>query len=148
MNSWNDCGLIPICQNEKWGYTNKNGRIVIPCKWDLVGYFHEGRAWVRNSQNRYGYIDESGQEIISCIFLSASDFDDGTATVVIGDFSPVPKDLDILSLPNSSWIDIDREGMPLNKDDKLLDYLCQLENYCSDPVSFVRYEEYKQNRIL
>lgn len=146
MNSHDICGFIPICQNEKWGYADNRGKIVIPCKWKLAGYFHEGRAWVQNFQNRYGYIDESGKEVISCIFLDASDFDDGTATVVIGDFSPVPNGLDLTRLPNSSWIDIDKEGMPLNKNEKLLDYLCQLENYCNDPVSFVRYEEYSQNR--
>ena len=148
MNFQSSCNLTPICQNEKWGYANKRGNIVIPCKWDSAGFFHEGRARVRNFQRRYGYIDESGKEVISCIFLDASDFEDGTATVAIGDFSPVPKDLDLSRLHNLSWIDIDKNGIPLNKDDQLLDYLCKLEDYCSDPASFVRYEEYWQNKIL
>ena len=44
MNSYDICGLSPICQNEKWGYADNSGEIVIPCKWKLAGYFHEGRA--------------------------------------------------------------------------------------------------------
>ena len=44
----NDDGIYPYCNSKgKWGYANINtGKIVIPCKYDLVSYFNCGRGIV------------------------------------------------------------------------------------------------------
>lgn len=49
------------------------------------GDFSEGLAWVKRS-NRYGYINESGAEVIPMQFDSCSDFQDGMAVVRLGKY--------------------------------------------------------------
>ncbi len=131
--------LTPIQHGGKYGFQDKKGNIVIPCQWEMVSLFHEGLALVRDNKHRYGYIDKSGEIIIPCIFIDACDFQNGTATVAIGDLSPINyDDFDVNDIPESSYIVIDKKGMPLDDNEELLDYLCLLEEYCMDSVGFIR----------
>jgi hypothetical protein len=49
-------------------------------KYDFIGSYHEGRALVRVN-DKYGYIDEVGREVIPIQYDSASDFSGGYAYV-------------------------------------------------------------------
>lgn len=73
------------------GYIDENGRLVIdrlqevspnyePYNYYSVGSFSEGLARVCRNQ-KYGYIDISGKEIIPCIYDYAFDFSEGLALV-------------------------------------------------------------------
>ena len=42
-------GYAAVCKNGKWGYIDKTGQEVIPCKYDWANPFHEGLASVRFS---------------------------------------------------------------------------------------------------
>lgn len=54
-----------VCKNGKWGYIDKTGQEVIPCKYDQANPFHEGLASVRLSYDSgYGFIDTTGREVI------------------------------------------------------------------------------------
>lgn len=58
-------GYAPVCKNGKWGYIDKTGREVIPCKYDWANPFHEGLASVLPSYGSgYGFIDTTGREVI------------------------------------------------------------------------------------
>lgn len=58
-------GYAAVCKNGKWGYIDKTGREVIPCKYDWANPFHEGLASVRPSYGSgYGFIDTLGREVI------------------------------------------------------------------------------------
>lgn len=58
-------GYAAVCKNGKWGYIDKTGREVIPCKYDWANPFHEGLASVRFSYDSgYGFIDTTGREVI------------------------------------------------------------------------------------
>lgn len=48
----------------KWGYINKRGEEVIPCKYEEVHHFFDGRAYVEDGD--YGFIDEKGNEVVPC----------------------------------------------------------------------------------
>ena len=39
-------GLAPVCKNEKWGFINKTGKLIVPCKYDKVLPFDKGFAQV------------------------------------------------------------------------------------------------------
>ncbi len=61
-------GLAAICIDDKWGFIDKNGKEVIPCKYEWVDSFVDGICLVgvrENSVkvNRFGYIDKTGREI-------------------------------------------------------------------------------------
>jgi WG containing repeat len=48
--------------NDKWGFIDKSGKLVIPAQFDNVDYFREGFAKVEIN-NKWAYIDKSGKII-------------------------------------------------------------------------------------
>ena len=52
-----------------YGYIDKSGKEVIPCKydeydWNGDGYFHEGLAEVRLDDSHWAWIDKKGKEVV------------------------------------------------------------------------------------
>lgn len=66
--------------NHKWGFKDEKGKIIIPPKYDYVGDFSEGLAWV-NLNQKYGFIDKLGRTIIILQYDIARNFHDGVAMV-------------------------------------------------------------------
>ena len=54
-------GLAEVKLNGKWGFIDKSGTLVIPCKYDVAISFDNGRAEVRLNGKR-GYVNKSGVE--------------------------------------------------------------------------------------
>jgi hypothetical protein len=46
-------GLAAVSRNGKWGFVDKNGKVVVDFQFDDAGDFHEGLARVRNKDNRH-----------------------------------------------------------------------------------------------
>lgn len=80
----NDNVLFPIETNDKWGYIDKSGAIVITPQWDEAELFSEGLARV-SVDGKYGYINSNGEYVIKPQFDFAGDFSEGMAQVSIGD---------------------------------------------------------------
>ena len=55
-------GFAPVVINEKWGYIDRSGKMVIPAKYDDAGSFTDGRASVELNGRTFT-IDRSGREI-------------------------------------------------------------------------------------
>jgi hypothetical protein len=53
--------LIPYRKGDKWGFCDRNKKIVIPCKYDCVFSFREGLACVQLN-GKCGFIDKEGKE--------------------------------------------------------------------------------------
>ncbi len=54
--------LIPFRSGNQWGYADQSGSLVIPAKYDEVGFFCNGLAQVK-SGSQYILIDKEGKEI-------------------------------------------------------------------------------------
>ena len=79
--------LIPFRKDNKWGFCDKNKKIVIPLKYDAVYPFWEGLAAVNIgaesyeggavSGGKWGFIDKTGKEVIplkyDCVFSFVED---------------------------------------------------------------------------
>jgi hypothetical protein len=76
--------LLPVAMEERHGFIDLNGRIVIPPRFENARGFFESRAAVRLN-GRYGFIDRSGQFVISPRFDDAIAFREGLAQVRLGD---------------------------------------------------------------
>ena len=63
-----------------YGFIDKSGKVVIPCRWRVAWEFSEGLAHV-DENYRYGFIDKSGKVVISCQWESAGFFNEGLAPV-------------------------------------------------------------------
>src|SRR5580698_1791309 len=76
-------GLASVCAEDKCGYIDHTGKIVIPLKFAFAGRFAEGLALVEIA-NGWGYIDRSGKTVIQPQFgLGSRAFREGLAAVQI-----------------------------------------------------------------
>jgi len=77
-------GLFPVWEDNKYGFVNIKGELVIPCEYtpnEEGAYpFSDGLAIVYNGE-KYGYIDKTGKEVIPLTFDEATDFSEGLAAV-------------------------------------------------------------------
>lgn len=72
---------------ESWtsGYINVNGEVVIPPQFTQYGgNFSEGLAAVRQN-NKYGFIDKSGDFVVAALYDQVSEFHEGIALVKSGE---------------------------------------------------------------
>jgi hypothetical protein len=62
-------------KNDRFGFINTKGQIVVPATFLSVGYFSNGLAWAKTSALTIGFIDKSGNWVLNPQFESAKEFD-------------------------------------------------------------------------
>ena len=77
-------GLAWVRLNGKYGFIDKSGTEVTPCKYDYANPFSEGLACVKLN-GKYGFIDKSGTEVIPCKYDDAYPFSEGRACVKLNE---------------------------------------------------------------
>jgi hypothetical protein len=78
--------VIPFysADNDKYGYKDTKGKVIITPKYDLAYSLEEGMAAVRIN-GKYGYVDGNGKEIIPPKYDNTWNFIGGFAAVKLGD---------------------------------------------------------------
>lgn len=66
-------GLVVIERNEKFGFADTTGKVVIPLKYDWACAFKSGLAFVCR-KDRCGYIDRQGREVIPLKYEAVYDY--------------------------------------------------------------------------
>lgn len=89
--------LIRIRRDEGWFLFNRQGKIISERPYYEIREYYEGLAEVclDRGYNRWGFIDESGREIISCKYHFSKSFNKGIAPVML----------------NHKWGCIDKKGL-------------------------------------
>ena len=80
-------GLAKIESQNKYGYVNTTGKIVIPCQFEIASDFSEGLARISSKVKDkwvYGFIDKTGKIEINQQFDNAFDFSEGRAMIETG----------------------------------------------------------------
>jgi WG containing repeat len=75
--------LFQFVRNDKLGYIDRTGKIIIEPKFEIADNFSEGLALVKIGE-KFGYIDRTGKIVISPEFDRADNFSEGLAPVEIG----------------------------------------------------------------
>lgn len=65
-----------ISKNNKYGFVNKEGRIVIPMKYSFAFNFSKGLASVKTG-NKWGFINQKGEWVIPAMYQSVKDYEGG-----------------------------------------------------------------------
>lgn len=79
-----DCGIFKVSKNNKYGYTDDKGNLIIPLIYDEGMSFSEGRAAIKIAQ-KWGFIDSTGNEIVKPQYTEVYSFHQGLAVVSKGD---------------------------------------------------------------
>jgi hypothetical protein len=85
VNGQEDKSLYRIRVNDKYGFIDKTGKVVVQPQYERAGEFHEGLAWLMTKEGKYGYIDVSGRFAIEPVLGFAEDFSDGLAVAGVLD---------------------------------------------------------------
>ncbi len=80
--------LLPVRQNNKWGYIDTSGKTVIPCIYEWCEDFSEGLAAV-GLNGKAGFINKAGLQVFPFEFEEADNFSDGFAEVTLNGKSGV-----------------------------------------------------------
>ncbi len=67
-------------KNNKYGYIDKSGKMVVKANYDYASEFSEGLARV-GKDGKYGFVNEKGKVIVPIKYLAASNFNYGLAVV-------------------------------------------------------------------
>jgi hypothetical protein len=71
---------FPVASDQKYGYMNSNGAIVIQPQYDEVGVFRNGLAVV-SKESKYGVINKKNELIVDFVYDEIVDFQDDRAIV-------------------------------------------------------------------
>lgn len=79
-----ECGIYKVAKNDKYGYTDDKGNLIIQLIYDDGMSFSEGRAAIKIAQ-KWGFIDSAGNEIVKPQYSEVYSFHEGLAVVSIGE---------------------------------------------------------------
>lgn len=79
-------GYAPVMEGEHWGIINVMGEVVIPYRWNDIGYlsgilFPDGLCAVQDDNGHWGFIDERGDVVIPCQWADCRCFNKGCCVV-------------------------------------------------------------------
>lgn len=82
--------LFPVKSGDKWGFVDREGKIVVNPQFEEASAFRDGIALIKTSGEKsgYGFIDTSGKMVINPSYKSATVFNEGIAWVVSENSAP------------------------------------------------------------
>jgi len=72
--------LFPVVQNERWGYADSTGRVLIQYQFEDAEYFSENLALIQQNGKK-GFINKNGFKVVIPVFKEADPFSNGLAIV-------------------------------------------------------------------
>ncbi|SHN67870.1 WG repeat-containing protein [Bradyrhizobium erythrophlei] len=63
-------GLMSVCRDDRCGFMDTSGKLVIPLKYKGAGDFQEGLAAVTSDGDSYGFIDRNGKTVLAARYES------------------------------------------------------------------------------
>ena len=103
----------------KWGFVDKDGKIIINLQFSATGNFNDKKCAVENKDGKWGYIDKEGKILINYQFDLAKEFVNGKAVVVSGGKSGlIDENGKYLINPQFSKMVIDKDMFLIEQDGK------------------------------
>lgn len=75
-------GLLKYDKDNKFGFVDTNGNVVIEPQFDDISEFSEGLAAVK-LKNNWGFINRTGEIVIKCKYEAAKEFKEGLAPIQV-----------------------------------------------------------------
>ena len=114
--------FFPVKTNEKWGYLDKSGGVLINNQFELVEWFSEGYAVVKKD-DKFGYINKLGEIVIPVQFDDALRFHKGFALVEVDElFGMIDRNGDYIINPQYEDLGVLKDGLCYFEKDELFGY--------------------------
>jgi hypothetical protein len=78
-------GLSRVTVDGMYGFVDRTGKLVLPCKYDFVFEPSDGMALLKTADGKYGYCNNKGIVVIPPKYTDANDFGNGLAPVKVGE---------------------------------------------------------------
>ena len=116
--------LYLIRQKDKFGFADRNGKIVIEPQFYKARPFKDGMAWIQVDGGR-GFIDQTGKIVVQPRFVAAEDFSGGLAAVTLDgeDWGYVDKSGVVVIKPQFPGVLGNFHGPPENPDGRFAEGL-------------------------
>ncbi len=119
-------GLAPVYTvDNRAGFIDTYGNVVVEPQYESVGYFSGGFAWVKTFDKRIGFINRQGEVVIQPQFTKANDFSphDGLARVELdGRWGYVNEYGEMMYVDDSEIIGTFYEGLCKGRKDDLVGF--------------------------
>jgi len=128
-------GMVNVNVNNKCGYVNTTGQVVIAAQFSRCWQFSEGMAAVRQDINsKVGYIDKTGKIVIEPIFNLGGQFSDGLAIVLVdGKYGYIDTQGVFIIKPKFDNAEPFINGIARVKDGKIVKYITKEGEVFMDP---------------
>lgn len=104
-------GLMRIKKDDKWGYINIQGDIVIKPCWDECAFFHEGIACVKQG-DKWGAINRDGKIVIGIEYDKLQNYSEGFASAEKnGKWGVIDKKGKVVIPFKWDWVDEFKDGL-------------------------------------
>ena len=117
-------GLYSFEQDEKYGFKNNDGQIVIKPSFYSVGQFSEGLASYLSAFESYGFIDTNGKVVIQPRYEAVGSFSEGMAAVSVdGNYGYINQKGDIVIEPQWDFASSFSQGVAYVSKDNIHWYI-------------------------
>lgn len=119
-NDYSEGLACVIDKNNRYGFIDKFGTLVIPCLWKRAFSFDGGLAMVENDQGKYGYIDKTGKLVIPCEWDKTLYLREGMIPVKdsSGKWGFIDKNGTVVIACEWDWVDIFGNGLAPVRDNR------------------------------
>lgn len=113
--------LYPFLRDEKYGYINRTGKVIIQPKFIEAKRFYENRAAVimkdKKGDEKWGIIDNKGNALVEPVYDKIENYSDGVARVWLdGKYGYVDTEGKLVIKPKFSWAGEFHEGFAVVRD--------------------------------
>ncbi|MFM7645293.1 MAG: PKD domain-containing protein, partial [Sphingomonadales bacterium] len=120
--------------NGEWVLQSRSGAVLTSRGYEYIGLFNAGLAVFQTSENKWGFMDSYGKEVIPAVYTSVRDFNAATKKAIV--------------LYNDQWVEIDKSGVVLRTNGNNPDILSSASSLQNRPVSESGMASTEENRNL
>lgn len=146
-------GLAIVKDNGLYGVINPRGQFIVECKYSKIYPFSEGFAAVLSKENKIGFIDSYGEEIVPCKYdfdkYDKYRFSEGRAAVCSGDrygYIDVTGKV-VIDLKYSSARDFHDGFAVVSRPDEGVAFIDPQGNIIADMKAYSYFEQYSEGLI-
>lgn len=143
--------ISTVGANNRYGFINTAGEVIIPVIYAAASSFSNGRARVKDDKGKSGFVDQNGQMVIPAVYSEVGPFYEGLAAVRTDDgWAYINPAGEIVISPIAHWKKVPHFSCgraPFQADDNKWGYI-DLKGAKVIPAQFVDYDYFSEDLCI